>query len=337
MTLYPLLMAPTFRHGEETPWGGHMLRDTLMKDAPAGATGESLEISALPGYESMVANGEHAGKPLTRMIELWGEELTGNTGGEFPLLLKLLDTLMPLSVQVHPDDAYAARVENKSGKSEAWIILNAEPGARIVYGVDTKGEPLDKVVAEGRIEECLRWKNVRPGDVYYIPEGMVHAMGEGILAYEIGQSTDINYRLWDWGRVFEGGKPRALQVEKALDVCRSELQLEKNEGTTVLCKGGSRTYYISDAHFELCRLNLSGKMPLEGGRMLFLTPMGPCALRWGDEEMTLDAFDSVLVPAGLEGIVLEGETKVLMSSLPDKEKLIAELGYRAENVAGLVE
>ena len=203
--------------------------------------------------------------------------------------------------------------------------------------MDTKGELLDKVVAEGRIEECLRWKNVRPGDVYYIPEGMVHAMGEGILAYEIGQSTDINYRLWDWGRVFEGGKPRALQVEKALDVCRSELQLEKNEGTTVLCRGGSRTYYISDAHFELCRLNLSGKMPLEGGRMLFLTPMGPCALRWGEEEMTLDAFDSVLVPAGLEGVVLEGETKVLMSCLPDKEKLIAELGYRAENVAGLVE
>ncbi len=338
MTLYPLLMAPTFRHGEETPWGGHMLRDTLMKDAPAGATGESLEISALPGYESMVANGVHAGKPLSRMIELWGEGLTGRqTGGEFPLLLKLLDTLMPLSVQVHPDDAYAARVENKSGKSEAWIILNAEPGARIVYGVDTKGEPLDKVVAEGRIDACLRWKNVRPGDVYYIPEGMVHAMGEGILAYEIGQSTDINYRLWDWGRVFEGGKPRALQVEKALDVCRSELQLEKNEGTTVLCKGGSLTYYISDAHFELCRLNLSGKMPLEGGRMLFLTPMGPCTLRWGEEEMTLDAFDSVLVPAGLEGIVLEGETKVLMSSLPDKEKLIEELGYRAENVAGLVE
>ena len=337
MTLYPLLMAPTFRHGEETPWGGHMLRDTLMKDAPDGATGESLEISALPGYESMVANGVHTGKPLSRMVELWGDALTGNTGGEFPLLLKLLDTLMPLSVQVHPDDTYAAEHENKSGKSEAWIILNAEPGARIVYGVDTRGEPLDKVVAEGRIEECLRWKNVRPGDVYYIPEGMVHAVGEGILCYEIGQSTDINYRLWDWGRVFADGKPRELQVEKALDVCRPDLQLEKNEGTTVLCKGGSRTYYICDRHFELCRLNLSGNMPLESGRMLFLTPMGPCTLRWSDDEMTLNAFDSVLIPAGLEGVALEGDTKVLVSCLPDREKLITQLGYRAENVAGLVE
>ena len=167
MTLYPLLMAPTFRHGEETPWGGHMLRDTLMKDAPAGATGESLEISALPGYESMVANGVHAGKPLSRMIELWGEGLTGQTGGEFPLLLKLLDTLMPLSVQVHPDDAYAARVENKSGKSEAWIILNAEPGAKIVYGLETKGEALKDIIASGRVDPppkvILNWLSEKTG------------------------------------------------------------------------------------------------------------------------------------------------------------------------------
>ena len=337
MNLYPLLMAPTFRHGEDTPWGGHMLRDSLMKDAPEGATGESLEISALPGLESMVANGIHAGKGLSRMIELWGEALTGTADGEFPLLLKLLDTLTPLSVQVHPGDAYTAEHEGKRGRSEAWIILNAEPGARIVYGLDTRGEDLEKVVAEGRLQDCLRWKNVRPGEVYYVPDGMVHALCEGILCYEIGQSSDVSYRLWDWDRVWADGKPRELHVEKALEVCKPDLKLEKIEGTTVLCKGGSRTYYISDDHFELCRLNLSGKMPLESGRMLFLTPLSPCELRWSDGEMALDAFASVLVPAGLEGVVLEGNTKVLLSCLPDREKLIAELDYRAENVAGLVE
>ena len=337
MNLYPLLMAPTFRHGDETPWGGHMLRDTLMKDAPDDATGESLEISALPGYESMVANGLHAGKTLSRMIELWGADLTGVDGGGFPLLLKLLDTLTPLSVQVHPGDAYAAEHEHKPGKSEAWIILNTEPGAKIVYGVDTNGEPLSQVVAEGRIGDCLRWKSVRPGEVYYIPEGMIHALGEGILCYEIGQSCDVNYRFWDWDRVGKDGAPRELHIEKALQVCRPELKLEKSEGVTVLCKGGSRTYYISDTHFELCRLNLSGKMPLESGRMLFLTPMSPCMLRWADGEMTLEAFQSVLVPAALEGVVLEGNTKVLMSSLPNREALINELDYRAENVSGLMD
>ena len=337
MNLYPLLMAPTFRHGEDTPWGGQMLRNSLMKDAPEGATGESLEISALPEHESMVSNGIHAGKALSRMVELWGEALTGRCGGEFPLLLKLLDTLKPLSVQVHPGNAYAATHDNQSGKSEAWIILNAEPGARIVYGVETHGEALEKVVAEGRLPECLRWRAVRPGEVYYVPDGMIHALGEGILCYEIGQSSDLSYRLYDWGRVGLNGQPRPLHVQKALDVCKPDLHLEKQEGTTVLCKGGSRTYYISDAHFELCRLNLSGKMPLESGRMLFLTPLSPCELRWNEGEMTLDAFDSVLVPAALEGVVLEGDTKVLMSSLPNRARLIEELGYRAENVAGLME
>ena len=338
MDLYPLLMAPSFRHGAETPWGGHMLRDALMKDAPDDATGESLEISALEGHESVVANGAHAGKPLKKMVELWGEALTGPCEGDFPLLLKLLDPVMPLSVQVHPDDAYAAAHENgRSGKTEAWIVLNAEPGGRIIYGVDTKGESLEQMIAEGRMKDCLRWQNVRPGDVYYIPSGMIHALCEGVMVYEIQQSSDLTYRFWDWDRVDEHGNSRELHLEKALAVCKPELRLDKIEGTTVLCKGGSRTYYISDAHFELCRLNLAGTMPLESGRMLFLTPLTPCDLCWGDERMTLKAFDSVLVPAGLEGVSLVGETKVLMSSLPNREALRKELGYRAENVAGLMD
>ena len=105
----------------------------------------------------------------------------------------------------------------------------------------------------------------------------------------------------------------------------------------MLCKGGSRTYYISEKHFELCRLNLSGRMPLEGGRMRFLTALSPCTLRWGDDALELEAFDSVLVPAAMENAVLEGSAKVLMSSPSDRAKLRQELGYRAENVAGLTE
>ena len=337
MNLYPLLMAPSFRHGEETPWGGHLLRDALMMDAPEDAVGEALQVSTLPGHESMVANGPHAGLTLGKVAALWGEALTGVPGG-FPLVLKLIDPVKPLSVQVHPGDDYATAHEiGKTGKTEAWIILNAEPGSKIIYGVDTRGEDLRKIVDEGRLEDHLRFKTVRPGDVYYIPSGLLHALCEGVMAYEIQESSDLTYRFWDWDRVDEHGNRRELHVEKALDVCRSELKLEKIEGTTVLCKGGSRTYYISDTHFELCRLNLSGTMPLESGRMLFLTPLTPCKLRWPDGEMTLNAFGTVVIPAGLEGVALKGETKVLMSSLPDREALREELGYRAENVAGLVD
>ena len=261
MNLYPLLMAPCFRHGKETPWGGHMLRDLLLKDAPEDVTGESLEISALPGHESMVANGAHAGKSLTRMIELWGDALTGPTGGEFPLLLKLLDTLEPLSVQVHPGDAYAAEHEGKRGKSEAWIILSAEPGSKIVYGVDTHGEPLDQVVAEGRLEDCLRWRNVLPGDVYYIPDGMLHALGEGIMCYEIQQSSDVTYRFYDWGRVDKDGNPRQLHIQQAVEVCKPGLDLEKREGTTVLCKGGSRRHPLRAVPPEPLRHDAAGERP----------------------------------------------------------------------------
>ena len=271
------------------------------------------------------------------MIELWGEDLTGKIDGEFPLLLKLLDSAQPLSVQVHPGDDYALAHDGKLGKSEAWVVLNAEPGAKIVYGLETHGEDLRRIVEQGRLEECLHWETARPGDVFYIPSGTVHALGGGIQCYEIQQSSDATYRFWDWGRVGRDGKPRELHMEKALDVSAADRILKKQEGTTVLCKGGSRTYYISEAHFELCRLNLSGKMPLESGRMLFVTPLGPCALHWGEEALTLNPFDSVLIPAALEDVVLEGETKVLMSSLPDRPALIQELGYRAENVAGLVE
>ena len=133
MELYPLVMEPYFRHGGETPWGGSMLRDAFGKSAP-DLTGESLEISALPGMESIVRNGPHAGKTLPAMIALWGERLTGANFEKFPLLLKLLDVEDRLSVQVHPDDAYAAS-EGRLGKTEAWIILNCDPDVKIVYGL----------------------------------------------------------------------------------------------------------------------------------------------------------------------------------------------------------
>ncbi|MBQ8973412.1 MAG: class I mannose-6-phosphate isomerase [Clostridia bacterium] len=335
--LYPLLMAPFFRHGEETPWGGNMLRDAFLKDAPDDRTGESLEVSALKGRESIVRNGIHVGKTFTRVIEQWGEDLTGPIEGEFPLLLKLLDAREMLSVQVHPGDQYGMEHDGKLGKSEAWVVLNAEPGAKIAYGLDTKGEDLRAIVESGKLESALHWEEVRPGDVWYIPNGTVHALGGGIQVYEIQQSSDATYRFWDWGRVGKDGKPRELHTEKALDVSDPNRHLSKNEGTTVLCKGGSRTYYISDKHFELCRLNLAGTMPLESGRMLFLTPTSECTLHWGDEEMALNAFDTVVVPAALEGVVLEGNTKVLMSSLPNREALREQLGYRAENVYGLMD
>ena len=338
MDMYPLLMTPHFRHGEETPWGGSMLRDAFLKDAPDDRTGESLEVSALSGRESIVRNGAHAGKTFPAMIKLWGEALTGKYEGEFPLLLKLLDAREMLSVQVHPGDEYAGANEGgKLGKTEAWVVLSCDEEAKLVYGLDTKGEDLKAIVDRGELESALNWIKVRPGDVFYVPNGMVHALGGGIQCYEIQQSSDVTYRFWDWGRVGKDGNPRELHTAKALDVSDAASKLGKLEGTTVLCKGGSRTYYISNKYFELCRLNVSGKMPLEAGRMLFLTPLSECTLTWDGGELDLGMLDTVVIPAELQGVTVSGNTKILMSSLPDREKLRAELDYRAENVAGLMD
>lgn len=335
--MYPLVMAPYFRHGAETPWGGTMLRDLFLKDAPADETGEALEVSALDGRESMVLNGPHAGKTLPAMIRLWGKGLVGDIEGAFPLLIKLLDARALLSVQVHPGDDYARKNEGKLGKSEAWVVLNCEENARIAYGVNPGDRTLRQVVEAGEIESALNWVAVRPGDVFYIPAGTVHALGGGIQCYEVQQSSDVTYRFWDWGRVGSDGKPRELHTEKALDVSRVGKILPKCEGATVLCKGGSRTYFIADEHFELCRLNVSGDMPLESGWVKMITTLGPCKISWPEGEFEPAPFSTVVVPAALEGVRISGNLKALLSGPGDRAALRRELGYRAENVAGLTE
>ena len=325
MNLYPLLMTPHFISGEKTPWSGYALRDIFMKETPDTHTGASLEVSTLPQQESLVGNGIHAGKTLNRVAELLGEALTG-TDAPFPLLLKLLDAQSNVSVQVNPPE-----------KNEAWVILNAEPGAKIVYGIEGSAEDLQKAIDENRVEELLHWVSVQPGDVYYVPAGFVHALGAGIQCYEIQDASEAAFRLYDWNRVDAEGHARQLHISEGMACLDDKRALEKNEGTTVLCRGGSRTYYISDTHFELCRLNLSGVMPLEAGRMLILTPLGECEIRWGEESMAVNPFGTVIIPAALQDVSIAGNTKVLVSSLPNREKLREELNYRAENVAGLVD
>ncbi len=337
MNLYPLLMSPYFRHGEQTPWGGDRLEALFGKEAPDDRTGESLEVSALAGMNSVVANGQHKGKSLSEMIARWGERLTGKKFDEFPLLLKLLDAKEMLSVQVHPGDEYAKQHEGKLGKTEAWVVLECKEDAKLVYGVNVHDQrQLRQRVEEGDLENALRWIAVEPGDVLYIPHGMVHALGGGIVVYEIQQSSDVTYRFWDWGRVGADGQPRALHTDQALDVTRAELKMEKQDGVAVECEGGVQTVYIADENFELWRYNVAGHMPLESGRMTMLTALEPVKLLWQEGELCLTSGDSVLLPAELEGVALEGHGLVMCSRVPDREALHTLLGHKAQQVAGLI-
>ncbi len=314
MNVYPLIMTPSFRHGSETPWGGHALKELFGKDSPEDITGESLEVSALPGLESRVANGELAGITLRDLLPLWGKRLTGSDEDGFPLLLKFLDTRQPLSVQVHPDDAYALSHEGKPGKSEAWYILDAAPGAQLVYGIDTHGESLRSVLDEGKLESSLCRTEVHAGDVFYIPAGTVHALGSGIRCYEIQQASDLTYRLWDWGRIGKDGKPRQLHIEQAVAVSNVNSVPVRTEETEDL-PGGRRTLLVSDPHFLLYAYDLDGRLTLPTGKMQFLTATAKgCTLCWENHQETLLPWQTAVLPAALPDVSVDGFGRFLVSA-----------------------
>ncbi len=332
--LEPLLMQPYYRCGSETPWGGDSLK-RFGRVLPDERTGESLDISALPGKSSTVLGGRWDGAPLSELAHTLGARLTGQEG-EFSLLLKLIDARETLSVQVHPGDDYALPRYNKRGKTEAWLILAAGPEARIFCGLEPGSAPFAELCDDREaIVPALRSVSVRPGDVIYIPHGLVHALGGGIMVYEIQQSSDLTFRIWDWGRVGADGKSRQLHLAEAKDVVRQELRSDRLAGVDLPCEGGVRTLYICDGNFAMWRLLVSGEMPLEKDRMQLVTALSPCAMAWENERWELRAGQSALIPAECGGVRLLGEAQVALSTLPDREALRSELGSRAREVAGL--
>jgi mannose-6-phosphate isomerase len=332
IALYPMKMRPYFRHGVETPWGGEGLRELFCKAIPDDLTGESLEISALPGMPSVVENGELKGKTLQEVYEMYQGRLTGLPDGmDFPLLVKLLDAREMLSVQVLPGDDYAAKRHGKLGKTEAWVVLHAPTGAKLVLGLK-EGADLKRAVEAGTLEDALSWLPVEPGDVLYIPHGLVHALGGGVRVYEIQQSSDVTYRLWDWDRPGPDGKKRALHTSDALKVARS-LSGKALPGVSVEVPGGRQTVYIANGYFELWRLDASGQIPLPGGRMRLMTALGRGVLGWDGGLLALSAGDSVVIPADCDA-VLDGSLTVLLSAPCDRAQLTKLLGERVHLVAG---
>ena len=307
MKPYPLLMKPSYRHGSDTPWGGERLRELYGKDIPDSLTGESLEISALEGHESVIANGELAGKTIKQAQAAMGDALLGGIP-DFPLLLKLLDAREKLSVQVHPGDEYAARVEGKRGKTEAWYILATQPGAKLVFGVNAhSSDELRAAVEAGRIEDTLNWIEVKPDDCLYIQSGTVHAIGGGIVLYEIQQSSDVTYRMWDWGR------PRPIHTQKALDVTRCDIPLRPVIPVTRDVLGGCECALIDGEYFKLRRLDVSGRMPVRCQSFALLTTLDKCELEYDGGALELKAGDSCLLPAALGDFNVVGKVRLLLS------------------------
>lgn len=219
--LYPLRFQPIFRR---YLWGGRRLESVLQKKiGPGNDYAESWEIVDHGTDQSVVAEGPLAGTTLRELNRRFGSELSGSshTYDSFPLLFKFLDANQKLSVQVHPNDVQAAQQQPPDfGKTEAWFVVHADPGS-IVYaglrpGIDR--EDLLREIHEGTMERCMHQFEPRAGDCIFIPAGVVHALGAGLVIAEIQESSDTTFRLFDWNRLGPDGKPRALHVEQAMNV-----------------------------------------------------------------------------------------------------------------------
>jgi mannose-6-phosphate isomerase len=215
--LYPFLLEPKVM---PAIWGGDALVSRYGKPGDrAQPSGESWEC----WDENRVANGPCAGTTLGGLRAELGAALTGpiDPARTFPVLTKIIDAREALSVQVHPGDAYARRVEQQpNGKTECWYILEREPGAQLILGWarDTTRAEYERRVADGTLAEILRRVPVEPGDAFYLPAGTLHAIGAGIQLFEVQQASDLTYRIFDWNRVGADGQPRPLHVDKAGDV-----------------------------------------------------------------------------------------------------------------------
>lgn len=221
MLNYPISFEPILK---EKIWGGQKLRIILNKRSDRTDLGESWEISGVENNISVVRNGPLKGKDLNSILEEYKERILGARnfqyfGTRFPLLIKFIDAKTDLSVQLHPNDSIAKERHNSFGKTEMWYIMQADEGAEINIGFKkgiSKEEYL-KYLNSGKITEILNFEKVKKGDSFFINTGMVHAIGAGVLLAEIQQTSDITYRIYDWGRVDPEGKARELHTELALD------------------------------------------------------------------------------------------------------------------------
>ncbi len=253
-----ILLKPYFSH---TIWGGTKLRDEFGYDEPGDDIGECWGISAHPAGEAVAENGEYAGLKLS---ELWNghKELFGNASGDrFPLLIKIIDAKKDLSIQVHPDDAYAAEHENGSlGKNECWYVLDCPEDGELIAGHNASSkEELCDMIDNGRWDELIRRVKVKPGDMIRIDAGTVHAITAGVCVLETQQSSDVTYRLYDYGRL-QNGKPRPLHLDKSKDVIEvPSAPAEKQVLRRECVSDNTVTELVKTEYFTVAKVKVNGE------------------------------------------------------------------------------
>lgn len=320
--LYPMkLEAPL----KDYLWGGTRLKDEYGKKTNLDKVAESWELACHKDGKSKIVNGEAAGLFLEDWLAGQDKSVLGTNAASFPyfpLLIKLIDAKGDLSVQVHPDNDYAMRVEGEYGKTEMWYIVDCEPGASLLYGFKEKisKEEFERRIADNTLLEVCNRVPVKKGDVFFIDSGTLHAIGKGILICEIQQNSNTTYRIYDYGRVGKDGKPRELHVKKAIDVTKLE---PPTKPTTALAKidiipGLDMKLLAECEYFTACHATLKGEASLKAGSESFQTftvLSGSLKLTSGDTVLDFYKGESVFIPAGLGIYTLTGDATFILSKM----------------------
>ncbi len=312
---------------KEILWGGDKLKKEYAKTAPFEKIAESWELTVRDDGMSVIANGEYAGMELKRYLVLGKTDVLGTNCKKydrFPLLIKFIDAADNLSVQVHPDDAYALPNENEFGKTEMWYIMDAEPGAKLVYGL-SEGctvEDFAYAVENGTVEEKLNYVEVHRGEVYFIPSGQVHAIGSGILIAEIQQNSNITYRVYDYNRCQSDGTLRQLHTAKALDVIniRTEEEIEAIRLSEADGKSNCKTLcaceYFTSKKYETSKENVAVIHVDDTSFVSVLVLESQDGhLEMGDEILPLHRGDSYFIPAGKADVRISGNAEIITTKI----------------------
>lgn len=304
MNYYPLLLESVLKN---IIWGGNKLSEEYGKGTFGEKIAEAWTLALRCDGVNRIANGEYSGMMLDVYSKLCGmESLCGHgaSNRDFPLLVKLIDAENSLSVQVHPDDAYALRHGLDAGKTEAWYIVDAKPGAKIVYGlkpgVAYEPQKFKEAALSGNLEEYLNYVEVKKGDIYYIPAGLVHAIGAGILIAEVQQNSNTTFRIYDYNRVDANGNKRELHIDSALEAIKPDaLKGESFEG-----KYEDEQYreLINAKYFEIGCLTLSPNdgRGFDSGKMYHLICTDGCAsVLFDAKEYPMKKGDAYLIPAAM--------------------------------------
>ncbi len=319
----PFLLRPV---GKDYLWGGNRLNDDFSKGIDKSPLAETWECSTHPSGISVVSSGEYAGKMLNEVLRenpgMMGRH--ANEKGELPILIKLIDAGKDLSIQVHPDDKYAAVHENGAlGKTEMWYVLDAAPGAEIIYGFqkDTSKEEVMKALKDGKLEALLRRVPIAKNQVFYVSPGTIHGISHGALLAEVQESSDITYRLYDYERIDKNGKKRPLHIEKALEVMNYKSTESPKQPIRVLkyTRGCATEILNRCKYFQTERVLINTERireymefsELAETFQVLLCTDGCGVMHAGDTVLDIFKGDCIFVPAGDEVIRLHGMAQFL--------------------------